>query len=64
MAVPVIAPVEAFRLSPAGRVPPVTAKVTGAPPPVVATVWLYAWPSTGVGRLAVVMATPAAIVPL
>ncbi len=63
MAVPVIAPVEAFRLSPAGRVPPVTVKVTGAAPPVVATVWLKAWPSTGVGIEVVVMTTPAEIVP-
>ncbi len=36
--VPVMAPVPVFRLRPAGRAPDVTAKVTGAVPPVTAMV--------------------------
>jgi hypothetical protein len=37
---PVIAPVEALRLSPAGRLPVVTAHEYGVIPPVAAKVWL------------------------
>src|SRR5258708_33520343 len=39
---PVIAPVEVFNANPPGRAPAVTAKLTGARPPLGAIVWLYA----------------------
>ena len=38
--VPESAPVEAFKLSPGGRLPAVTAKVYGAVPPLAVIVWL------------------------
>jgi hypothetical protein len=38
--VPLIAPVEAFRLRPPGRLPPVTAHVYGVVPPVASSVAL------------------------
>ena len=37
---PVIAPVEAFSVSPAGRLPLVTAQAYGVMPPAAASVWL------------------------
>ncbi len=43
--VPLIAPVEAFRLSPPGRVPAETDQLYGAIPPVAASVWLYDVPT-------------------
>src|SRR5271157_358442 len=53
--VPVIAPVLALMLKPAGSAPAVIEKVSGAKPPVVATVWLYAVPSTSAGSEVVVI---------
>jgi hypothetical protein len=40
--VPLITPVAVFNVSPAGRLPTVTAHVYGVLPPVAASVWLYA----------------------
>ena len=48
--VPVIAPVPAFKVKPAGNAPTLREKVSGAWPPVVAIVWLYAVPSTPFGN--------------
>lgn len=62
--VPLIAPVEVSRLKPVGNAPDVTLKVTGAVPPEVCTVWLYALLSTGVGSVAVVIEIAETIAPL
>ena len=50
--VPVIAPVVAFRDSPAGNAPAVTAKVEAPVPPVTLTVWLKAVPTVAAGKVA------------
>ena len=53
--VPVIAPDEAVRDSPAGRDPEEIDHVRGDVPPLAARVWLYEVPTVPFGRLAVVM---------
>jgi len=53
--VPVIAPVEEFRLSGLGSVPEVIDQVKGAVPPDSVRVWLYAMPASPPGRDAVVI---------
>ena len=40
LGVPLIAPVDAFNVRPAGRVPTVTLHVSGVFPPVAVSVWL------------------------
>jgi hypothetical protein len=62
--VPVIAPVDALSDNPFGSDPAVTAKVTGAVPPLVDTVWLYDVLMSGVGNVLVVIVSDAAIVPV
>jgi hypothetical protein len=47
--VPLITPVEAFRLNPAGRVPAETDQLYGVVPPVAVIVWLYAVPTVPAG---------------
>ena len=51
---PVIAPVLAFKLSPAGSVPPVMLHVNGATPPASCRVTLYAVPTVPFAREVVV----------
>jgi hypothetical protein len=53
--VPVIAPVEVTRDSPAGRLPVAIAQVYGLAPPVAASIWLYATLIVSAGRLDVVI---------
>lgn len=55
--VPVIAPVEAFSLSPAGKVPLVVVQFRGNVPPVATRAALYAAPICPLGKLEVVMAS-------
>ena len=57
--VPLISPVSAFRLRPAGR-PPSMLHVIGAVP-VAVRIWLYASPTLPSGRLDVVMVGAAAV---
>lgn len=61
--VPLTAPLE-LSVKPCGSDPAVTANTTGAVPPVVCIVWLYAVLMTGGGNVSVVIASAAAIVPL
>ena len=53
--VPVIAPVDAFSVNPAGRLPPVTVHVYGEVPPLTASEALYAVPTVPAGSDVVVM---------
>jgi hypothetical protein len=54
--VPVIAPVDEFRLRPAGRVPEVTLHVNGETPPLFVSVTLYAVPAVALTSEVDVMA--------
>ena len=53
---PVIAPVLPFKLKPTGKLPEVIEYVSVPAPPVTATVWLYAAPTTPAGNDVVVIA--------
>ena len=53
--VPEITPVVGFKLRPGGSVPAEMLQVSGAIPPTVWTVWLYAWPILPGGREVVVI---------
>jgi len=55
--VPVIAPVEAFNLSPAGNVPLVVVQFNGGVPPVATSVALYTAPRCPLGKELVEMAS-------
>jgi hypothetical protein len=59
-----MAPVEASKLKPDGKAPAEIVNVTGAVPPLVATVWLYAVLMSGTGSVAVVIESAETIVPL
>lgn len=59
-----MAPVDAFKLKPAGNAPDVMLNATGAVPPEVCTVWLYAVLMSGTGSVTVVIAIADTIVPL
>jgi hypothetical protein len=54
---PEITPVEAFSDKPVGRLPMVTAQLTGALAPVTAKVWLYPTPTSPLGSDVVLTAT-------
>jgi hypothetical protein len=58
--VPVMAPVETFRVKPAGREPPVSDQVYGETPPVAVRVALYATPVCPLGKDEVEMTSAAA----
>ena len=62
--VPLMVPVDVSRFKPAGSVPLLIANVTGAVPPDVCTVWLYAWLISGTGIVTVLIASAAAMLPL
>ena len=51
--VPVIAPVDAFRLSPVGKLPTVTLQLSGVFPPLAVSVWLYTTPVVPSAKVAV-----------
>ena len=62
MGVPVIAPVEAFSLSPAGNVPLVVVQFKGGVPPVATRVALYTTPTWPLGKELVEMARGVGVV--
>ena len=57
-----MAPLEAFRLRPAGRLPLVTDQLYGVTPPVAASVWLYDVPAVPPGSEVVLMESAPEIV--
>lgn len=60
--VPLISPVDAFSVNPAGNVPEVNCHVKAPVPPVAASICVYGTPAWPLGRDVVVMVRTAAVI--